>query len=137
MPKPPPPKTLRSPISIRELLLLGGLVVAILCWYMEVERSRQMAHELESLRHMNAAMVELGDKLRQHPEDKSARMAFTEFGGPGPTLRWTMDVNVVNNGVVSDGNPSSPAPPAAEAKLPAEVEATVKTPADATPPAEK
>lgn len=115
------PKGSRSPISIREFILLVGLVFASVSWYKEYERSRGLNEQLESASHMFNGMLETEAKLRKNPEAKSARLRFMEFGGPKPALQWSMEVNVIDEGQAKAGEESPPpaTPPSSESTTPA------------------
>jgi hypothetical protein len=99
------PPAARFPISVRELLLIVAAVVAGLSWYKEHERSRELSLELEGTKRMFNSMLELEDQLREHPEQKSARLSFTEVGHPGPTLHWSMALDVVDDKPPGDNLP--------------------------------
>jgi hypothetical protein len=109
------PKTARSPVSVRELLLITILVIGGACWYKEHERATALNQQLESANHMFNGMLEAEAKLRQNPETKSARLRFMEFGGPKPALQWSMEVRVLDDNPASpDG--ATPQPPSAAAE---------------------
>lgn len=122
-----PAKSTRFPISVREFLLLVAVVVAAISWYKEYERSRRLNEELESARQMFGAMLELEEQLRQHPEQKSARLNFTNVAGQGPKLRWSMAVDVLDDKPPADNEQSASSPAAAP---PAATSPTAAPPAE-------
>jgi hypothetical protein len=107
------PKESRSVVSARELILLAGLVIAGFAWYKEYERANWLNQQLESANHMFNGMLDTEAKLREHPETKSARLRFMDFGGPKPALQWSMEVKVLDDSPASADGATPPPPSAA------------------------
>ena len=71
-------------------------------WYQEYERSREesrklevVSRELELTKLRFSSMLNAEATLRQDPKQGPIHLAMTEFGPP--TLRWTMDLKVMDD----------------------------------------
>jgi hypothetical protein len=105
------------PVSPREWILVAALVIAAVSWYREYEHNREMNQQLESIKQRFGPMLEAEETLRQDPTKKSVRLGISEFVGPKPNLRWSMEVTVLGDGQPDEGKPDEgkASPPPAEA----------------------